>query len=350
MGLYGGGERYPLELARALSRDVDCKLITFGSSAGSHRDGGLPVIVLRPLTMLGGHPAHPLPRGLMSELAGADIVHLHHLRALPSRLAAIGAWLRGQRRVVTDHGLGLGRGPQVVTRLVDRFLTVSRYSADTLGAPAHKTSVIYGGADTERFHPGPATERSGVLFVGRLTPHKGVDRLIESLPARATLTVAGTPGHDPRSPESDYPVLLERLAEGRDVRFVGRTDEEDLPALYRRARVFVLPSVHETRYGKHVAISELLGLTLLEAMASGTPVIASRVGGLPEVVVHEGTGFLVEPGNVPELRACIERLLSDDTLAAEMGTNARQHVMERFTWRTCAERCLAAYEDLMGAE
>ena len=155
---------------------------------------------------------------------------------------------------------------------------------------------------------------------------------MRSLPQGATLTVAGTAGHDSRPPERDYPALLERLADGRDVRFLGRVADEDLPALYRRSRVFVLPSVNETCYGKRIAIPELLGLSLLEAMASGAPVIASRVGGLPEVIVEGETGFVVEPGDVDEMRGRLEQLLGDDRLARAMGENARQHVVENFTW------------------
>jgi len=348
-GLFGGGERYPYELARALSTDVDCKLLTFGSSPQAFRHGELEVVVLERRLMLGGHPAQPIARGVVAELRHADVIHAHHLRALPSRVGALAAWARGQHRVVTDHGLGRGRGPHVLTHLFERFLTVSRYSSETLRAPTEKTDVVYGGADTERFRPGPGDEREGVLFVGRLTPHKGVDRLIEALPTGAKLTVAGTAGHDPGAPERDYPALLARLAQGRDVRFAGVVSEDQLPVLYRRARVFVLPSVEVTCYGRRIAIPELLGLSLLEAMASGTPVIATRVGGLPEVVVDGETGFVVEPGDEAALRARLEELLGNARLAAEMGSNARQHVVDRFTWDRCAERCLAAYSGVMGA-
>ena len=338
-----------MELARALAKHVECKLVTFGSRAESRREGRLEVTVLKRTLPARGHPAHPLPHALLSELDGGDIVHAHHLRALPSRVAAIGAWVQGRRRVVTDHGLGPGRGPKVVARIFDHFLTVSQYSAQTLRAPTTKTTVVYAGADTQRFRPHPGVTRSGVLYVGRLTPHKGVDRLIQALPAGAALTIAGTRGHDRHAPERDYPALLERLAEGRDVRFVTAPGEDDLGALYRRAQVLVLPSVRETCYGKRVAIPELLGLSLLEAMASATPVIATRVGGLPEVVVDGRTGFVVEPGAVDELHARLELLLGDERTATDMGDSARRHVVEHFTWDRCAQRCLDVYESLLGA-
>jgi glycosyltransferase involved in cell wall biosynthesis len=96
-----------------------------------------------------------------------------------------------------------------------------------------------------------------------------------------------------------------------------------------------------------VAVPELLGLAAIEAMASGTPVVASRVGGLAEVVVDGETGFLVEPGDVEALRDRLASVLSDRRLAARLGDNARRLALDRFTWRRCAERCLAAYQELV---
>jgi glycosyltransferase involved in cell wall biosynthesis len=253
----------------------------------------------------------------------------------------------GKHAVVTDHGLGGGGWFGVLPRLFDRFLTVSQYSADMLRAPRGRTRVIYGGADPERFSPPRDDQRVGVLFVGRFTPHKGVDQLIRALPEGAKLTLVGSEGHDAHKPESDYPQHLYELAAGRSVSFAKNVNELELPVLYRRARVFVLPSVHETCYGRHVEISELLGLSVLEAMASGTPVICSRIGGLPEIVTDGVTGFLVEPGNIEELRERINMLLTDNALADQMGRAARQSILESFTWDKCAERCLDSYAELI---
>jgi glycosyltransferase involved in cell wall biosynthesis len=348
-GLFGGGERYPLELARALARepDVECELVTFGRSPGTAREAsGLRVRVLRPLGHWRRHPAHPLSLGLIAAVGWPDIVHTHHVRSLPSRLAALSK-RRASGAVTTDHGLGDGALRGLFSRLFDRFLTVSRYSAATLDAPPAKTRVVYGGADPSRFRPEPAQARTGVLFVGRLTPHKGVDRLLRALPRDAELSVAGTAGHDRRAPERDYPDHLRRLAAGRRVRFQGAVAEGALPDLHRRAEVFVLPSVDRTCYGRPVAISELLGLSVLEAMASATPVVASRIGGVPEVVVDGETGFLADPGDVDALHDRIALLLSNQRLARRLGDNARTAVIERFTWQACARRCVAAYRELL---
>jgi glycosyltransferase involved in cell wall biosynthesis len=347
-GIFGGGERYPLELGRALARHVDCELVSFGRTAGAWTEStGLRVRILRSVMHVGGHPAHPLALGLGHALAGADIVHSHHLRSAPSRLAALNARVRGIRTVVTDHGLGGGNWAGLLPRLYDRFLTVSVYSARELAAPASRTKIVYGGADPVRFAPDPGALRHGVLFVGRLTPHKGVDRLIDALPEDAELRVVGSAGHDRKLPERDYPDLLRRLAAQRRVEFLGAVPEADLSSLYRRAQVLVLPSVRVTRYGREIAVSELLGLAAIEAMASGTPVIASRLGGLPEVVEHGVTGFLVEPGNIAELQERLAQILGDLRLAERLGRNARVRFLETFTWEACADRCLAAYSELL---
>jgi glycosyltransferase involved in cell wall biosynthesis len=348
-GLFGGGERYPVELARASARmrAVSCRLVTFGPRPAHYTEpSGLRVRVVKPLTYLRGHPARALAPNLHRALRGADVVHVHHLRSTPGRTAAVACLMRRTACVVTDHGLAGGTWFGLLPRLFDRCLAVSRYSATNVGMPEAKTRVIYGGADPQRFAPQDAP-RDGVLFVGRLTPHKGVDRLIRALPAGAHLTIAGTRGHDPHPPASQYPAYLHALARGRAVRFVEAVDDGELAALYRRAAVVVVPSVHTTCYGDRVPVSELLGLTTLEAMASGTPVIASNIGGLPEIVTDDVTGRLVTPGDVDHLRAVLTELLTDHARARRFGANARRVAATEFTWERCAQRCLDAYRELL---
>jgi glycosyltransferase involved in cell wall biosynthesis len=346
-GLFGGGERYPLELARALNKQVDCELVTFGAPSGMISDEGQArVRVLRPWGHLHGHPAHPVSPALWGALAHADVVHTHHLRSAPSRVSAVAGALRRQCLVSTDHGVSGGDFLGLLPRLFDRFLTVSRFSAEVQGAAPSRTRVIYGGADVERFAPDPRADRKGVLFVGRLTPHKGVDRLIEAVPPGIPLIVVGTGGHDRHPPERDYGRLLHRLAEGRSVHFAGGVSDEELASLYRHAAVVALPSVEVTCYGRRIPVSELLGLGLLEAMASGTPVVASRVGGVPEIVDHGQTGYLVDPGNTVALGDHLSVLLGNPTLARRLGASARDVVVERFTWDAVARRCLDCYDEL----
>ena len=346
-GLFGGGERYPYELARALAQHVSCELVTFGQHPGATRDGPLVIRVVRPLTYLGGHPARAIAPALTRVIRDADIVHAHHMRAPSSVLAALTARARAMATVVTDHGLQGSDWSGLVPRLYDRLLAVSRYSAAQLGFPPRRTRIVYGGADTARHRPDPGVRRSGVLFVGRLTPHKGIDVLIRALPPDVRLTVVGTEGHDRWPPERDYPTLLRALAAERPVEFLGAIDDDELASRYRTAAVVVIPSVDRTCYGRSVAVSELLGLVALEAMASGTPVIASRVGGLTEIVEDGVTGYLVPPGDVATLRERITDVLGNPAAAARLGSMARERVITELTWDRCAQRCLEAYGQLL---
>lgn len=327
---------------------MTCELLTFGPRSRVYEErNGLRVRVLRSLAHLAGHPAHPVAPALLGALRAADVVHTHHLRSTPSVVAALIGRTRRRRLVVTDHGLAGRDWWGILPRRFDRLLAVSRYSASLLDFPPARVRVVYGGADPVRFAPDAADRRDGVLFVGRLTPHKGVDRLIRALPAGAVLTIAGTGSHDRDPPERDHPAHLRALAGGRDVRFVGAVDDHTLAKLYRRAAVLAVPSVHTTCYGRRVAVSELLGLTTIEAMASATPVVASRVGGLTELIADGENGYLVEPGDVDALRDRLGELLDDPGLARRLGEGARALVLERFTWDACARRCVDAYRELL---
>ena len=324
--------------------------MTFGPDPRTTRDGRLTIRVMRPLAYVGGHPARAIAPALTRVVRDADIVHAHHMRAPSSVLAALTARARGIATVVTDHGLQGSDWGGLVPRLFDRFLAVSAYSAAQLGAPRSRTRIVYGGADTVRYRPDPEVRRAGVLFVGRLTPHKGIDVLIRALPPDARLTIVGTEGHDPRLPERDYPRLLRALAAERSVEFLGAMDDDALASRYRAAAVLVIPSVERTWYGRRIAVSELLGLVALEAMASGTPVIASRIGGLPEIVEDGVTGYLVPPGDVVSLHERISHVLGDPVTAARLGSNARKRVVAELSWDRCAERCLEVYEQLVDGE
>ena len=325
--------------------------------AGQHTveraSSGLRVRTLRAVTWLGGHPAHPLAPGLPLFLARAraNVVHTHHMRSLPSRMAVTVGRTRATRAVVTDHGLQGSSWGGLLPRLFDMFLTVSAYSARELRAPLTRTRVIYGGADPERFAPDPRVARRGVLFVGRLTPHKGVDRLLQALPENAYARVVGSGGHDPQPPEREYPDLLLRLARDKNVEFVGR----------RVRRAGCRRSIAPRRFSScrpsrsRATASALPSRSCLAWQFSkrwlrGRRSLPRRVGGVPEIVRDGETGFLVPPGDVAQLRDRLSQVLGDPALARRLGDNARQDVLDRFTWRAVAERCLAAYSHAVDAQ
>jgi glycosyltransferase involved in cell wall biosynthesis len=189
--------------------------------------------------------------------------------------------------------------------------------------------------DCTRFSPDGGS-REGVVFVGRLLYFKGVDVLIRALGAATPLRLVG-PAYD-----DGYLGVLRGLARGKDVTFVPPPSGDGIVDEYRHARVAVLPSVILSDHGPP-APGELFPLALLEAMASGPPVVASDVGGIPEMVTDGVNGFIVPAGDEAALRERVDQLIGDNVLWRRMSASARESVTEHFTWDRVAERCLEAY-------
>jgi glycosyltransferase involved in cell wall biosynthesis len=198
--------------------------------------------------------------------------------------------------------------------------------------------VIGGGVDIQKFSPVPrAQPGSGVLFVGRLLPHKGVDDLIEALPEGMSLRIVGP------EPDGDIRSRLSALARGKDVTFLHHLDDAALVREYRQALCVVLPSVYRTSDGRHTVVPELLGQTLLEGMACGVPAICTRVASMPEVVEDGVTGFVVPPNDPKSLAERLIWLHANPGKVASMGAAARRRVLDRFTWPAVVSRCLVQY-------
>jgi glycosyltransferase involved in cell wall biosynthesis len=198
--------------------------------------------------------------------------------------------------------------------------------------------VILGGVDTEKFSPDSSIERtSRPLFVGRLLPHKGVADLIAALPPAMTLDVVG-PLNTTGGVES-----LRQQAEGKPISFHHGLADDALVDKYRRALCLVLPSVYRTPRGQHTQVPELLGQTLLEAMACATPVICTRVASMPEIVQDGVNGFIVDPGDASALRSRLAWLAAHPLESAAMGAAGRERVIARFQWSAVVQRCLDAY-------
>ncbi|HWO93477.1 MAG TPA: glycosyltransferase, partial [Dehalococcoidia bacterium] len=210
------------------------------------------------------------------------------------------------------------------------------------------------GVDLDRFEPtsraaarlalGLALDEPIVLFVGRIEPLKGIDLLIDALSyveplgtgSPATLLIVGGDALAQREVE-DLRHRAARTGVADRVRFVGSAPREMLPLFYSAADVCVVPSHYES-----------FGLVAVEAMACGTPVVASRVGGLTTTVQDGVTGYLV-PWRCPEPFAeRIELLLANPYLRDSLGRAARRSV-ERLRWGHIAERVLALYRELAGA-
>ena len=341
----GGGERYPLNLAKGLVRASEgrcrVKLISYGNSARLEEiERGVSLQVLpakrrpaRPLDVVSWH--------ILAAIADADVVHIHQAFTRSSEAALLAARQQQKRVCVTDHGGHSSTvGAQVGSiELADRVICYSDFGASLFNTPV-PVEVIKGGVDDSFFTVGPSSpeRREHVLFVGRLLPHKGVDRLIAALPSGLPLIVCG------RKHREDYFQRLLDLARGKHVEFVTDADDEVICDLYRRAIATVLPSVYRDCYGNSYLAPELMGFTLLESMACGTPAICSRVGAMPEFVDHGVTGFVFD--NLEDLARHLNFLGSHPESITEMGAQARRAVEERFSLRVVAAKTLAVYDSL----
>jgi len=341
-GVFGGAERYTFELARHMASVTPTTLVSFGNSPKWYTSPeGLRIKVLGPAWHVRGQPLNRIHIGLVRAVAEADVVHCHQTYTLASELAALLARLSGRQVFTSDLG---GGGWSLASRVntagwFQGHLHISRYSESVAGhtnSPA--SSVIYGGVDTALFSPDPSVPREAlVVFAGRLMPHKGIHDLIEALPPGMELELIGRPYND------RYLVDLKRLAVGRRVTFRHDCDDAELIRAYRRATCVVLPSVYRDCYGSETRVPELLGQTLIEGMACGTPVICTDVASMPEVVADGETGFVVRPNDPDALGAKLAWLRDNPAEVLRMGEAARRRVVERFTWPETVARCLAAY-------
>jgi glycosyltransferase involved in cell wall biosynthesis len=342
-GVFGGAERYAFELARAMSTMTRTTLVSFGARDQAFTDGSLEVRVIGRPMLVRGQPANPFSLRIMPWVARADVVHCHQRHIFSSTFcAALGRIIR-RPVFVTDLG---GGGWDVSNYLqTDRWfrghLHISEYGRRIERHPSGTNArVILGGVDTQKFSPAEGVVRQrAVLFVGRLLPHKGVDVLLQAVNSKTMTWLVGTEGL-PR-----YRRDLERLAGGKRVEFLSGLNDEGVIDRYRRASVLVLPSVYRTLYGEQTQVPELLGQTLVEAMACGTPVIGTNVASLPEVIDDGVTGFLVPPNDDAALGERIEWILANADRAAELGRRGRAVVLDRFTWSAVVRRCLDAYRD-----
>jgi len=234
---------------------------------------------------------------------------------------------------------------------------------DVAGA---ETRVIHNGIDVKQYRPRPDAsvlesygvdaDQPFVLFVGRITRQKGILHLVEAIrhfdDDVQVVLCAGAPDTEEIGAEMEARVeAVQSETSNRIVWIAEMLPREDVITMYSHAAVFVCPSVYEP-----------FGIINLEAMACRTPVVASAVGGIPEIVVPEETGLLVdvnptggddvEPSDPAAfargLADGVNRLMADPDRRDTMGAAARRRVEEHFSWQAIAEQTLAFYKDLLG--
>jgi starch synthase len=386
--IYGGAGVHVDELTRHLRDLIELDIRTFGTASADEpgwRVRGYP-------------PAHDVtdadPRlgplfaalsrdiGMVADPVSADVVHVHtwytHLAGILARLAyriplvlsvhslePLRPWKREQLGGGYDVSSWVER---TAIETADAVIAVSQGTrADVLRLydvdPA-RVHVIHNGIDAEFYHPDPATDaldRYGVdrtvpyvLFVGRITRQKGIIHLVRAIehldPGIGVVLCAGQP---------DTPEIGREMAEGvraaqavrSNVVWIGEmVSREAARQLYSHAAVFCCPSVYEP-----------FGIINLEAAACETPVVASAVGGIPEVVVDGETGLLVpvelraddpmspiDPDRFERnLAGAINALMADAPAREVMGKAARRRAVERFSWTAIAAQTADLYRTLV---
>jgi len=373
--IYGGAGVHVEHLAAELARLIDVDVHCFGSrETPGAREAGVPLIHGHPdLPELdGGNPALAtmgVDLTIARAVAGVDLVHSHTWYAnLAGHTAGL---LHDVPHVATTHSLEplrpwkaeqLGGGyalsswcEKVGLEGADRIIAVSKgMAADVREAyplvDPGRIEVVYNGINPQAYKPDPATDvvdslgidrsRPYVAFVGRVTRQKGLPVLLEAAAAlrpEAQLVLLAGAADTP-----DLGAEVERLIAGLRAQRSGVIvidaflSRPDVAQILSHARAFVCPSVYEP-----------LGIVNLEAMACETAVVASAVGGIPEVVDDGRTGLLVPPSDPDALAAAINRLIDDPGLARQMGIAGRERAVADFSWRAIAEQTVALYEDVL---
>ena len=289
----------------------------------------------------------------LSEMwGGTPIVHMFHtLGEMKNRIARSEAEREGEYRINGEKQV-LRRADLVIVATIAE-LTQLRF---LYKANQSKLVVIPPGVDVSHFYPIPADEAKMyvglkpedrmVLFVGRIEPLKGVDTLIQAMscvqlkqerPVHLAI-IGGDPAASPQEMSAEMArlqKLCDDLAVGQTVVFLGKRDQDKLPYYYSAAELLVMPSHYES-----------FGMVALEAMACGTPVIASEVGGLAYLVRDGETGFTI-PDQEPEaLCEKISWLLNDSQLHATMSRGAVEYAQD-YAWEKIAKQIVTVYDGLI---
>jgi glycosyltransferase involved in cell wall biosynthesis len=287
-----------------------------------------------------------------------ELIHGHW--AIPGGfIGGLVARATGVPLVVGLHGSGThfaaqnwlyGAAADLGFRVAEHVMSCSRNLRDDalrLGVSSHKLTIIPYGVDADYF----SDERSAVMrerlgiaedapvigAIGRLVYKKGFDYLLSAMPEvlrehPGACCVIGGDG-DLRD---ELRTQAANLGLGESVRFPGQVCWEDTPSFYAMCDVVTVPSVDRGN-------TDGLPNVLLEAMASGRPIVASDVAGIPQVVRHEFNGLLVQPGRVPALSQALVRLLDDPGLCGSLGPAARDYACRELSWDKHVSQTEAVY-------
>ncbi|AIF69973.1 glycosyl transferase [Palaeococcus pacificus DY20341] len=291
---------------------------------------------------------------LFEYLNDFDVIHSHHAFTPLALKAAKAGRKMGKATLLTTHSISFAHESKLWKALGLSFPVFSHYlkfphciisvSEASKSFIEHFTDteikVIPNGVDDKRFHPNWDKEElkeeydiegDVILYVSRMSYRKGPQVLLNAFSRlkEGTLIMVG--------PGELLPFLKAQakfLGIDKRVRFLGYVPSNELPKLFGMADIFVLPSV----------TAEAFGIVILEAMASGVPVVATNVGGIPEIVRESQSGLLVPPSNETALKDAIEALLADKELRNKLGKNGRRAVERRYSWDVVSREVEETYE------
>lgn len=360
----GGVESHVLSLSRELAaRGHQVTVVTTRNDPISRERedvDGFHVVRMKPRAVLLRTPIAPKIRAALQGLS-VDLIHAHSPPPLSAHNASRVSRSRRIPFVVTYHcdvqiPSPFGRmieslyrrtfGASTLRHADKVIVTTRTYAATSRAVWRYNPVIIPNAVDHQRFNPnvdgsrirarlGIRADRSIVLLVGRIVPHKGVEHLIEA--ARyvpdAEFLIAG----EGTSLEGMKRLALE-MGVGDHVRFLGRVSQENLPKVYAACDVFALPSVSRL---------EAFGIVALEAMATGKPVVVADIPGVREVIEDGREGLLADPVNPQDLAQKIRRLLADPPLREGMGRRGREKVVSSFGIDRVADQVETLYESVL---
>ncbi|NDZ81704.1 MULTISPECIES: glycosyltransferase family 4 protein [unclassified Streptomyces] len=292
------------------------------------------------------HDNQTLGYGLLGDLGAPLVTTVHHPITVDRRLdlAAADGW---RRRASVRRWYGFTRMQKRVARRLPSVLTVSGSSQqeiiEDLGVRRDRIHVVHIGADTELWSPDPAVAEVPGRIVTTSSadvPLKGLVHLVEALAKLRTehpaahLVVVGR-----RAEDGPVAQAIERYGLDGAVRFVKGISDQELVDLVRGAQIACVPSLYEG-----------FSLPAAEAMATGTPLVATTGGAIPEVTGADGeTCLAVPPGDAGALSCALSRLLADPVLRTRLGTAGRERVLARFTWKQAAIGTAERYREAIAA-
>ena len=367
--VYGGAGVHIKNLSAQLAQSMEVDVRCFGDQQADDPNLHVQGFSAWPRMWGAGDPHFNSALGALSinlsmvrDPIDADIVHTHTwYGALAGYMAKL---LYDKPLVSTVHSLEplrpwkaeqLGRAyhlttwvEKVVLENADRIVAVSQHSRGEIlehfQVDPARIAVIHNGIDLDKWHPVTGTDTlrawgidgDYILFVGRTSRQKGMVHLIEAMkyvdPGVRLVCCTSAPD----TPEVEQEIGAKIAEQPRALWINTLLREEQYIELYTHATVFACPSVYEP-----------FGIINLEAMACETPVVASAVGGIQEVVRHEETGLLVPPADPQALAAALNRVLADRAWAAGMGRAGRVRAAEHFSWSAIARRTRELYDELL---